>query len=443
MNQQLELDRFHSKDDETVRLKHLARVNPTKSEVSDLPPETEVSFVPLEDFGTDGQIHDSEVRSLEDVYSGYTYFRDGDIAIAKITPSFENEKGAICRNLKNGIGFGTTELHILRPREDIDVEFLWYVLRSKMFMDKAEASMRGVAGQQRVPKEFIENFPVSKEILQKQDQIVHTLNYNLSYIGELISQKNKLVNEIRERQHSLISRAVVNGISNHEHKKPCDIPGIDEIPSSWETRKIKYCCTRIVDAVNNTAPTVDDGYGYMIRTSEIRDGYIDLDEADQVDKETFDEWNRRETPQSGDVVFTREAPVGEAGIIPEGKRITLGQRMMLFRADQSILNNYYLLYWFYSEMANHQYLLNSNGSTVDHLRVPTVPNLKITLPPLPEQEEIVTEIRSERERIRKLQRQLNRLTDLLNKKKTALITKAVSGDINEEKINDQSGEVML
>src|SRR6056297_1133155 len=136
-------DTGKANEPETVRLKHLARINPTKSELSDLDPKTEVSFVPLEDFGTNGEIKDTETRPLEEVYDGYTYFQEGDIAIAKITPSFENGKGAICRGLENGIGFGTTELHILRPREGVSTEFLWYVLRSKPFTDEAETAMRG------------------------------------------------------------------------------------------------------------------------------------------------------------------------------------------------------------------------------------------------------------------------------------------------------------
>jgi len=82
-------------------------------------------------------------------------------------------KGAICKNLKNEVGFGTTELHVLRPNKETSTKYLWYVLRSNPFKKMAEASMRGVAGQQRVPSEFVENFRVPILSLDQQNKSPH------------------------------------------------------------------------------------------------------------------------------------------------------------------------------------------------------------------------------------------------------------------------------
>lgn len=197
---------------ETVRLKHLAQINPNKSELSHLDPQTQVSFVPLEDFGTDGEIQDTETRPLEEVYDGYTYFREGDIAVAKITPSFENGKGAICRGLENGIGFGTTELHILRPRKRVNPEFLWYVLRSKPFMDEAETAMRGVAGQQRVPAEMIENFEAPIFEKDTQAEISDYLDRWSSKLASLVELINDFSSKIDEHTTSTITSTVTRGL---------------------------------------------------------------------------------------------------------------------------------------------------------------------------------------------------------------------------------------
>src|SRR4051812_20408765 len=95
-----------------VKLKFVCIINPPKSETSDLPPNYTVSFLPMEKIGEDWNLMLNEIKELADVYEGFTYFRNGDVIVAKITPCFENGKGSLCKNLKNGIGFGTTELHV-------------------------------------------------------------------------------------------------------------------------------------------------------------------------------------------------------------------------------------------------------------------------------------------------------------------------------------------
>jgi hypothetical protein len=107
------------------RLRFSCQINPPKSEISSLPIDTTVSFLPMERIREDGFLDLEEIRAIEQVRQGYTYFRNTDVIIAKITPCFENGKGALCSNLLNGIGFGTTELHVLRANEEIEPSFIW------------------------------------------------------------------------------------------------------------------------------------------------------------------------------------------------------------------------------------------------------------------------------------------------------------------------------
>ena len=118
---------------------------------------SEVPFLAMRAIGERGQLELSEIRSVGDVRTGYTLFADGDVVLAKITPCFENGKGALIRGTANGIGFGTTELYVLRPGPKIDGKFLYYLTVDPRFRKLGEASMTGAAGQQRVPEEFIRN----------------------------------------------------------------------------------------------------------------------------------------------------------------------------------------------------------------------------------------------------------------------------------------------
>ncbi|NLE57272.1 MAG: restriction endonuclease subunit S, partial [Planctomycetes bacterium] len=99
-----------------------------------------------------------QTRPLAEVATGYTYFRDGDVLAAKITPCFENGKGSIADGLVNGIGFGTTELHVLRPWAELDRRFLFYATISHPFRHLGAAEMYGAGGQKRVPDDFIRDF---------------------------------------------------------------------------------------------------------------------------------------------------------------------------------------------------------------------------------------------------------------------------------------------
>lgn len=119
----------------------------------------DVSFVPMEAIGELGGLNITDGKPLADIGSGYTYFAENDVVIAKITPCFENGKGAIAKGLVNGVAFGTTELHVLRSLDDLLPEFLFYISMSDWFRKLGEAHMYGAGGQKRVPEKFIKDLP--------------------------------------------------------------------------------------------------------------------------------------------------------------------------------------------------------------------------------------------------------------------------------------------
>lgn len=159
-------------------------------------------------------------------------------------------------------------------------------------------------------------------------------------------------------------------------------------PNDWPVLGIEDICELIVDCVNRTAQTVEDVTPFkMIRTSNVKEGKINLSYVKYVTEETFHRWNRRATPQRGDVLLTREAPVGEAGIIDTDEKVFLGQRLMLYRADQNRITPEYLLFSYRGEFLKHQFEKNGSGSTVKHLPLPVCRSFEILVPPLALQKE--------------------------------------------------------
>lgn len=187
-----------------IRIKHLATVNPNKSEIKHLSLDSEVTFIPMEKIIGPGQVDYSLSNTIENLINGYTYFKDGDIIMAKVTPCFENSNIAIVNGMKNGIGFGTTELHVLRCNDKCYNKYLFYYLQSSVFVLKGISKMYGVGGLKRVSEDFVSNHKLAVPSYEEQKQIADYLDKKCSEIGKIISQKEQLIKELEDYKKSLI-----------------------------------------------------------------------------------------------------------------------------------------------------------------------------------------------------------------------------------------------
>lgn len=146
-------------------------VNPKKGEDARIRKGMEVSFVPMQSVSEQGDIDTTAVRTYEEVQKGFTYFSEGDVLFAKITPCMENGKGAIARGLKNSVGFGSTEFHVLRPKAEVcNSEWIYAITSFPQFRQDAARKMTGSAGQRRVPASFLASYVVSCPPIELQEQ---------------------------------------------------------------------------------------------------------------------------------------------------------------------------------------------------------------------------------------------------------------------------------
>ena len=162
----------------------IAMIKPSKDEVRELPGDTFVSFVPMADINTfDSSFTPKENRKLSEVLSGFTYFKDNDILLAKITPCFENGKAAIARNLTNGIGFGSTEYIVIRANTSLVYpEWVFYHINTPEFIDGGKSFMTGTAGQQRVDINYVKQYRIPVPTLEEQKKILDQISYEQSLI---------------------------------------------------------------------------------------------------------------------------------------------------------------------------------------------------------------------------------------------------------------------
>jgi type I restriction enzyme M protein len=154
-------------------LSDVVEINPVKSQVKDFPENTEVSFVPMADLNENQISFEPKVtKKLKDVFNGYMYFQDDDVLVAKVTPCFENGKAGLAKNLKNGIGFGSSEFYVLRASEALLPSFLYYLVSGNLFKEYGVPKMTGTGGLRRVPKDVIANFQIPLPPLSIQEEIV-------------------------------------------------------------------------------------------------------------------------------------------------------------------------------------------------------------------------------------------------------------------------------
>jgi type I restriction enzyme S subunit len=160
----------------TKTISEICLVNPRMPTSLALQKDRDVDFVPMANVGEDGRITVNGSRKLHEVQKGYTYFQNGDVIVAKITPCMENGKAAYVRDLPNDVGFGSTEFHVLRPQDGVDPAYLFHMIWSPFFRREAARNMTGTAGQQRVPTTFFDRFKIPLPPLSEQRRIADILD---------------------------------------------------------------------------------------------------------------------------------------------------------------------------------------------------------------------------------------------------------------------------
>ncbi|WP_312921595.1 restriction endonuclease subunit S [Empedobacter brevis] len=195
---------------ESDLLGNLVSIRPPKKEVKDKCEDSDnVTFLPMEDLGIDQKyVVPKKVRTLAEVYKGYTYFSEGDLLVAKITPCFENGKMGIAKDLCNSIGFGSSEYIVLRSKKDVMSEIVYYNLLQDRFREIGKNNMQGAVGHKRVTIEYVENFDISFPI---ERDLQKTLVENLSSLSmekdSLIDKYQQKLENLEELRKSILEKA--------------------------------------------------------------------------------------------------------------------------------------------------------------------------------------------------------------------------------------------
>ena len=304
--------------------------------------------------------------------------------------------------------------YVTFDRTQYDLMFLFYCLQSLNLTSLAKGVKPGIN------RNDVYALEISVPPLSEQQRIVSILDEAFAGIDAAIENTKRNLANARELFESYLSN-----IFSPKGDVLKDIPAVS----------IEKVCESIVDCLNRTAPTVDEITPFkMIRTTNVRNRRVSLDNVKHVTEETYQKWTRRQTPRQGDVLLTREAPMGEVGMIETDEPVFLGQRIVSYRADPAQLDNYFLFFALQSSDLQNQIKAYASGSTVQHMRVPDTKELILRLPPIDTQKKIVADLNkvllSSELLETRYQQKLDRLTEL----KQSIMQKAFSGELTGEKV---------
>jgi type I restriction enzyme S subunit len=310
----------------------------------------------------------------------------------------------------------------------------WYfhnLLRSPAYKARIKASSTGVVESRlRLYSDDLGRIEALLPPPEEQVAIVRFLDWANGRLERTISAKRKVIALLNEQKQAIIHRAVTRGLDPSVPLKDSGIPWLGEIPVHWEVRRLKQLCAAIVDCKNRTPDMIEGGEYTVVRTTNIRNGVFNPQGSFSTDRRNFEIWTQRGAPRSGDIFFTREAPVGEACHVSDLKNICMGQRMMYFRPDPVVLDADFLLNSIYGPVVRRYIDIAVNGSTVGHLRLGQISALPLLWCPIKEQREIASHIASESAPLKVAISRLEREIDLLHEYRTRLVADVVTGKLD-------------
>ena len=313
-------------------------------------------------------------------------------------------------------------IHVLKPNARTNPRFLTYALNSVDWMPLVSGSTRNKLTQQDMMRARIPYLP-----LGTQRAIADYLDIETGRIDALISKKRRMIELIEERRANYVSEAVTAGLKDPSQLVDTGNRYAPRIPRGWRLMRLRHVVEQIIDTPHKTAPVVDDGY-LVVRTSNVKKGRLVLANARYTDRASWMEWNRRGEPRPGDVMFTREAPAGEACVVPADTPLCIGQRMVLLRVNRTVVCGEWVVHSIYSGPAQRFIVDLSHTTTVAHINMSDIPDIPVALPDLDEQQAILSHIQSEVRRQENIVSKLRKQITLLDKRRQALITTAVTGE---------------
>ena len=412
-----------------MRLKDFSKLNPAYQ--GDLL-ETEVSFVPMESLRY-GKIDYQEIPFSE-AKGKYTFFANGDLLIAKVTPCFENGNIAIANGLKEGIGFGSSEIFVLRMDKSVLNTYMFYVVQTSRFQDAACATMCGVGGLKRISPLFMRTYELNVPALSDQQRIVDYLDAKTSAIDtqiELLGKKKDAYTRLRK---AMINRAVTRGLDEHVKLKDSGVEWIGMIPEHWEVKRIKdisYMYSSLTGKSGDDFRCDDENLTkfYIPFTNVLNNTVVDTNQFMRV---VMSEDENQNAVKENDIIFLMssedyESIAKSAVVIGDPGEVYLNSFCRGIRITSNSVYSPFVNYQLNSEVYRDALRFEARGFTRINIKIDRIAGHFVSLPTYEEQQDIATYLDEKCAKIDVAIVNIVKRTDALKRLKRSLINEIITG----------------
>jgi len=399
-------------------LREVCVIGPPKKEArKGLESNDLVSFVPMDSLGigTRELVLDKE-KLLSDVLGSYTYFAEGDVLLAKITPCFENGKLGIARGLKNKIGFGSSEFIVFRCTEFIDPDYLYYFLSADIFRAEGKSKMVGAVGHKRVPKDFIENHLIPVPPIFEQKIIVAILDEAFVNIDHACQLAERNLKNARELFDSTLNQIF-------SHRDDC-----------WQTQSLAELC-QIGDGNHSSkypkkSEMLDSGVPFL-RGVNIRNNKIINENILFISKLKHLTLKKGHLKKD-DVLFTNRGEIGKVAIVGnEFDGANLNSQIAWLRTNGDVLAEF-LFYFLQSKTMRQHFESVKSGAALQQFTIRMLKTVQVSYPiKLNVQAELVQKIKILQKNIEELEIIYKQKNIALDELKQSLLQKAFRGELTQ------------
>ena len=361
----------------------------------------------------------SKVVTVEKDFDILKHVEAGDFVI-----SMRSFQGGLEYSTKSG-AISSAYVMLVPNLELVYPRFYRWLLKSSVYIDALQRTTNMVRDGQAMRYSNFAQVRLFTLPLDEQKSRADFLDVKCSNIDKMLSKTRSSIEEYKKLKQAVITQAVTKGVRGERKMKDSGVEWIGAIPKDWEIKRLKSFCT-IVDCKNRTPDVFPDGKYTVVRTTCIKDCSFSYEGSYQTDTTNFKAWTLKGQPHKGDIFFTREAPVGEACLVPNADNLCMGQRVMFFRPEDNS-DARYIMYSIYGPLVR-EYIASKNfGSTVGHLKLGQVACIPIFYCPPLEQKEIADYLDAKCAEIDKLIAKKEQLVKELESYKKSLIYEVVTG----------------
>jgi type I restriction enzyme S subunit len=321
-------------------------------------------------------------------------------------------------------------VYMLNKFRQVSGPFLFHFLRENFYKVALEGGAKSTVDSLRRP--LFMNFTVSVPPAEEQRFIVEIVERESAKIDELVAEQRRLIELLKEKRQAVISHAVTKGLDPHATKKPSGIEWLGEVPEYWEVVPLKYLCVLLKDGTHLPPGRVDEGVP-LLSVRNIVDGrFVLRDDDSMISEESYQELCRSFVPHADDVLLAIVgATLGKTAIIPAGlDPFHIQRSLAVFRTRKEVIQAAFLNLVFQSHQFQSMLWELVGYSAQPGIYLGTLQNLRIPIPPLKEQGWLLEKITSSVNELTSLTAEAQRAIDLLQERRTALISAAVTGKID-------------